>query len=69
MDINRAKKELEAEVRRLLGKSGYTFVERLIDLIQAERDELRKIDPTTYRNATGYDGSTNPHRKKDRSET
>lgn len=69
MDINRAKKELEAEVRRLLGKSGYTFVERLIDLIQAERDELRKIDPTTYRNSTGYDGSTNPHRKKDGSET
>ena len=46
MDINTARRELERECIRLFGKSSHIFIERLIDLIKAERDELRKIDPT-----------------------
>ena len=46
MDINSARRELERECIRLFGKSSHIFIERLIDLIKAERDELRKIDPT-----------------------
>lgn len=50
MDINEARRNLEAEFYRLFNKQPYTFVERLIDLIQAERHELRKTDPTTSGN-------------------
>lgn len=46
MDINTARKELEMECSRLFSKPSHIFIERLIDLIKAERDELRKIDPT-----------------------
>lgn len=46
MDINTARKELEVECHRLFGKPSHAFIERLIDLIQAERHELRKIDPS-----------------------
>lgn len=56
MDINEARRNFEAEFYRLFGKQPYTFVERLIDLIQAERDELRKADPTTAINVIRYDG-------------
>jgi hypothetical protein len=47
MDINQARQEFEREFRRLFNKQPHTFTERLIDLIKAERDELRKTDPTT----------------------
>ena len=46
MDINTARKELERECSRLFGKPSHIFIERLIDLIQVERNELRKIDTT-----------------------
>ena len=55
MDINEARKNFEAEFYRMFGKQPYNFVERLIDLIQAGRDELRKTDPTTASNVPRYD--------------
>jgi len=50
MEIDQARRNFEAEFRRLFHKQPHTFTDRLIDLIKAERDELRKKDPDTYRN-------------------
>jgi hypothetical protein len=42
--VNEARKELDAEIRRVCGKNSHQLVERLIDLIREVRDELRRID-------------------------
>ena len=42
--VNEARKEFEAEVKRICDKSGVQLTERLIDLIREVRDELRKND-------------------------
>ena len=41
-DINEARKAFEQELQRLVGKPVQPATERLIDLIVAVRDELRK---------------------------
>lgn len=51
MDINEARKNFEAEFRRMFHKQPHTITDRLLDLIKAERDELRKTDPTTASNS------------------
>ncbi len=58
MEINTARKELEKECLRLFGKPSHVFIERLIDLIQAERDELRKIDPSVAGRTVKHSRST-----------
>lgn len=58
MNIDQARRDFEAEFRKLFNKQPYTFTDRLIDLIKAERDELRKKDPDTYRNRVTEVGLT-----------
>ena len=41
-DVTEARKDFETELRRLTGKPSQQTTERLIDLIVAVRDELRK---------------------------
>ena len=41
-DVNEARKAFERELQRLTGKPAQPTTERLIDLIVAVRDELRK---------------------------
>ena len=43
-DINEARKAFEQELQRLVGKPTQQTTERLIDLIVAVRDQLRKRD-------------------------
>ena len=43
-DINEARKAFEQELQRLVGKPTQQTTERLIDLIVAVRDELRKTN-------------------------
>jgi hypothetical protein len=43
-DINEARKAFEHELQRLTGKPSQPTTERLIDLIVAVRDELRKTN-------------------------
>ncbi len=43
-DINEARKAFEQELQRLTGKPCQQTTERLIDLIVAVRDQLRKRD-------------------------
>ena len=41
-DVNEARKAFERELQRLTGKPAQQATERLIDLIVAVRDQLRK---------------------------
>jgi len=43
-NINEARKNFEQELQRLTGKPSQLTTERLIDLIVAVRDELRKTN-------------------------
>lgn len=43
-DVNEARKAFERELQRLTGKPSLHTTERLIDLIVAVRDELRKTN-------------------------
>jgi hypothetical protein len=43
-DVNEARKAFERELQRLTGKPAQQTTERLIDLIVAVRDELRKAN-------------------------
>ena len=43
-DVNEARKAFERELQRLTGKPAQQATERLIDLIVAVRDELRKTN-------------------------
>lgn len=43
-DINEARKAFEQELQRLTGKPSQQTTERLIDLVVAIRDQLRKRD-------------------------
>ena len=43
-DVNEARKAFERELQRLTGQPSQQTTERLIDLIVAVRDELRKRD-------------------------
>lgn len=42
--VNEARKAFEQELQRLTGKPCQQVTERLIDLVVAVRDELRKYD-------------------------
>lgn len=46
-DMNEARRAFEQEFKRLTGKAAHQLTERLIDLIKAEREALRKIDNGT----------------------
>jgi hypothetical protein len=43
-DVNEARKAFEQELQRLTGKPSQPTTERLIDLIVAVRDQLRKTN-------------------------
>jgi len=43
-DVSDARKAFERELQRLTGKPAHQTTERLIDLIVAVRDELRKTN-------------------------
>jgi hypothetical protein len=43
-NVNKARKAFEQELQRLTGKPAQPTTERLIDLIVAVRDELRKTN-------------------------
>ena len=43
-NVNKARKAFEHELQRLTGKPAQQVTERLIDLIVAVRDELRKTN-------------------------